>query len=242
MAVSILQACPNVKILSTSWQPLGLAPEVVFRVPPLTLPDVEEADADQVIQSESVRLFVERAIASQPTFTLTNANAPVITQICRRLDGNPLAIELAAARTKVLSPDQIASRIADRFKLTTGGSRTAPPRQQSLRASMDWGYGLLSEPERVFLRRLSIFEESWTLEAASAVCADVDGMGVDVAELLASLKTKSMILTESGRTPARYRLSETVRQYGWEKLQQSSEAPVLEQRHQDWSLTAASHA
>ena len=232
----LLQSCPNVKILATSWQPLGLATEAVFRLSPLPLPDSEHTALEKVVQAESVRLFLERAVGSQPTLTLTNTNAAVVAQICRRLDGNPLAIELAAARARVLSLDQIASRISDRFKLLTGGSRTAPPRQQSLRATMDWGYGLLSESERILMRRLSIFQDGWTLEVAAAVCGDEDGTRIDVAELLISLKIKSLILPEGGRGPTRYRLPETVRQYGWEKLQESGEAPAVEHRHREWSL------
>jgi len=241
-AASLLQSCPNVKILATSWQPLGLAPEAVFRVSPLTLPDSEATALEELVQSESVRLFLERAMGSQPTFTLTDTNAPVVAQICRRLDGNPLAIELAAARARVLSPDQIAARISDRFKLLTGGSRTAPPRQQSLRATMDWGYGLLSEQERLLLQRLSVFQDGWTLEAAAAVCGELDGTGIDVADLLISLKTKSLILTEGGRGPIRYRLPQTVRQYGLEKLQESGEAPAVEHRYREWSLGVVSNA
>ena len=241
-AGSVLQSCPQVKILATSWQPLGLASEAVYRVSPLTLPDAEYTTLEGLMQSESARLFVERTVAAQPTFTLTKTNAPIVAQTCRQLDGNPLAIELAAARARVLSLDQIASRITDRFKLLTGGSRTVPPRQQSLRATMDWGYGLLSEPERILLRRLSVFQDGWTLEAAAAVCGEVDGTGLEVAELLISLKTKSLILTEGGRVPTRYRLPETVRQYGWEKLQESGEAPAMEHRHRELSLGAVSNA
>jgi len=241
-AASLLQSCPNVKILATSWQPLGLASEAVFRVSPLPLPDPEQTAVEEVVQSDAVRLFLERAVAAQPAFTLATGNAPIIAEICRRLDGNPLAIELAAARARVLSLEKIASRITDHFKLLTGGSRTAPPRQQSLRATMDWGYGLLSEPERILLRRLAVFPGDWTLEAAAAVCGEVDGTGIDVAEVLVSLKTKSLIVTEGGRPPLRYRLPETVRQYGWERLRESGEAPAVEHGHREWSLGAVSNA
>jgi predicted ATPase len=229
-----------VKILATSWQPLGLAAEATYRLSPLPVPDPENNAVEALVQTDSIRLFLERAAGTQPTFTLTSTNARAVAQICRQLEGNPLAIELAAARARVLSPDQIAARLTDRFKLLTGGSRTAPPRQQSLRATTDWGYGLLSEPERILLRRLAVFKESYTPEDAAVVCANVDGTPSDVAELLASLQTKSFVVTEGGRA-LRYRLPEAVRQYGWEKLQESGEAAAVQYRYERWALTAISH-
>jgi predicted ATPase len=241
-AASLLQRCPGVKFLVTSWQPLRSAAEAVFRLSPLTVPGVQPAGLEESVQSESVRLFVERALAAQPNFSLTNANALVIAQICRRLDGNALAIELAAGRARVLSVDQIAARLTDRFKLLTGGSRTAHPRQQSLRATMDWGYGLLSEEERILLRRLSIFQDEWTREAAAAVCGDVDGIRLEVGELLAALAAKSLVLVEGGPMSARYRLPEMVREYGWERLQDSGETSAVEHRHRDWAPGVASNA
>jgi predicted ATPase/class 3 adenylate cyclase len=237
---TLLHHCPTLKILATSWQPLGLAAEAVFRLSPLTLPTPESTAVDEVVQAESMRLFLERAMAAQPSFTLTNSNASVVAQLCRELEGNPLAIELAAARARVLSPEQIVARLADRFKLLAGGSRTAPPRQQSLRATMDWGYGLLSEPERILLRRLSVFGDAFTLEAATAVCAEVDGTKIDVAELLASLENKSFVVTQGDGL--RSYLPRAVGQYGWEKLQQSGEAPTLRHRYEMWSLNVVSHA
>ena len=240
VAASLLQSCPNLKILATSWQPLGLPLETVFRVPPLTLPDPQATAVEELVQCESVRLFLERATGSQPTFTLTSTNAPAVAQICRRTDGNPLAIELAAARARVLSPEQITARLVDYFKLLAGGSRTAPPRQHSLRATMDWGYGLLSEPERTLLRRLSVFPDGWSLEAATAVCGDASTG--DVAELVTCLKNKSLVVMEGGNAPLPYRLPAPVREYGREKLEEAGEGPTLEHRHRDWSLGVASNA
>jgi predicted ATPase/class 3 adenylate cyclase len=239
---ALFRRCPGVMFLATSWQPLDLEGESVFRLSPLTVPDPQAARLEELVHAESVRLFLERAVAAQPSFTLTEANALVVAQICRRLDGNALAIELAAGRSRVLSADQIAARLSDRFKLLTGGSRTAPPRQQSLRATMDWGYGLLSEEERILLHRLSIFQAGWTPEAAATVCAGTDGTRVDVAGILASLTAKSLVLVEAGSSSVHYRLSELVRQYGREKLQESGEASEVERRHRDWMNGVVSNA
>jgi predicted ATPase/class 3 adenylate cyclase len=241
-AAIILERCPAVKILVTSWQPLGLATEAIFRLSPLAVPDAQTVSLDEVVRSESVRLFLERAVAAKPTFTMTEANARLAAHICRRLDGNPLAIELAAGRARVLSTDQLASRLADRFRLLTGGNRTAPPRQQALRAMMDWGYGLLSETERVLFRRLSVFQSRWTLAEAAAVCGDVGGAPIDVATTLASLSAKSLVRFEEESSPATYWLPETVRLYAREKLQDSREAPALEQQHREHSPGMISNA
>ncbi|HEY6103423.1 MAG TPA: adenylate/guanylate cyclase domain-containing protein [bacterium] len=239
---ALFRRCPGVVFLATSWRPLDLEGESVFRLSPLTVPDAQSTRLEELVQAESVRLFVERAVAAQSSFALTEANAPVVSQICRRLDGNALGIELAAGRAKVLSADQIAARLSDRFKLLTGGSRTAPPRQQSLRATMDWGYGLLSEEERILFHRLSIFQAGWTPEAAAAVCAGMNGTRLDVDRIIASLTAKSMVLVEDGSSPAQCRLPEMVRQYGREKLQESGEAPEVERRHRDWMNGVVSNA
>src|SRR5579884_1453224 len=178
LAETLLQACPNLRILASSREALGIAGELAYRVPSLSLPELprlpsaEAALVPALARCEATRLFVERAALSYPGFALTEQNAPAVAQVCVRLDGIPLAIELAAARIKVLSADQIAARLDDRFRLLTGGSRTALPRQQTLRALIDWSYDLLSEAERTLLRRLSVFLGGWTLEAAEAVCAD----------------------------------------------------------------------
>ncbi|MBI5876101.1 MAG: hypothetical protein HZB53_00500 [Chloroflexi bacterium] len=178
-----------------------------------------------------MRLFVERATFAQPRFALTTANATAITQICRRLDGVPLAIELAAARVKALSPEQIVARLDDRFRLLTGGSRTTLPRQQTLRAAIDWSYSLLTEPEKTLLRRLSVFAGGWTLDAAEAVCANNSFDQADILDLLEHLVDKSLVTTDLAEDAARYRMLETVRQYTRERLLDSGEAGVTHGAH-----------
>src|SRR5207248_10462772 len=163
-------ACPQLRILVTSREALGIAGETAWRLPSLSLPDPRHLPpTGSLTQYEAVRRFIERALAAQPSFAGTNRNAPAVAQLCHRLDGIPLAIELAAARVKALTLEQIAARLDDRFRLLTGGSRTALPRQQTLRALIDWSYDLLDEPERVLLGRLSVFGGGWTLEATEAV-------------------------------------------------------------------------
>jgi predicted ATPase len=190
---ALLRACSHLRVLATSQEALRVSGETRFRVPPLSLPAVVESDELRVerpteaaaadlstlnaqlstlLASEAVRLFVDRAAMTAPTFALTRDTAPAVAQICQRLDGIPLAIELAAARVSALPVPQIAGRLDDRFRLLTGGSRTALPHRQTLRALMDWSYDLLSSPEQTLLRRLSVFAGGWTLEAAEAVCAD----------------------------------------------------------------------
>ena len=170
---AILRACPNVRIIASSREGLNVSGETTYRIPPLSLPDPKQtATPESLSQYEAVRLFIERAQAAQPSFSVTNANAPAVAQICHRLDGIPYAIELAAAKVRALSVEQISARMDDRFRLLTGGSRTALPRQQTLRAMIDWSYDLLSPEEQTLLRRLSVFAGGWTLEAAEAVCAD----------------------------------------------------------------------
>ncbi|HMA35909.1 MAG TPA: adenylate/guanylate cyclase domain-containing protein, partial [Chloroflexia bacterium] len=171
LARSLLESCPTLRILASSREPLGVGGETLFRVPSLGVPP-DLADPAILAQSEAVRLFVDRATAVQSTFRLTAANAPAVVQICRRLDGIPLALELAAARVKVLTVDQIAARLDDRFRLLTGGSRTALPRQQTLRALVDWSWDLLTAPEQALLRRLAVFAGGWTEAAAAAVGRD----------------------------------------------------------------------
>ncbi|HZO91795.1 MAG TPA: tetratricopeptide repeat protein [Chthonomonadaceae bacterium] len=173
LAEALLRTCPKLRILATSREALGIPGERSWRVPSLALPDALHLPPREALaENEAVRLFAERAVTAQPSFALTERNAAAVAQICVRLDGIPLAIELAAARVKVLSAEQLAQRLDDRFRLLTGGSRTALPRQQTLRATIDWSYDLLSQAERTLLRRLSVFLGGWTLEAAEAVCAD----------------------------------------------------------------------
>lgn len=173
---AILHQCPQVRILASSREALGIVGEQSYRVQSLTLPDPRHLDSAQLAQTlesyEAARLFVERAMLSLPDFQVTESNAAAIAQICHRLDGIPLAIELAAARVKAMSVEQLLARLQDRFRLLTGGSRTALPRQQTLRAAIDWSYALLSDQEKTLLRRLSVFSGGWTLEAAEKVCSD----------------------------------------------------------------------
>ncbi len=241
---ALLRACLKLKVLASSREALGIAGETAFRVPSLALPEADCAMPDALARSESVQLFVERAQAHLNGFAVTEANAGAIAQICRRLDGIPLALELAAARVKLLKPEQIAARLDDRFRLLTGGSRTALPRQQTLRAMMDWSWELLPEPERVFLRRLSVFAGGWTLEAAEAVAADASA-GVDALDLLGQLVNKSLVTMEADQSStARYRLLETIRQYSRDKLFEAGadEGSGARNRHLSFYLAFAEEA
>jgi predicted ATPase/class 3 adenylate cyclase len=243
LADTLLRGCPEVKILPSSREALGLTGEVVFRVPPLSLPDSRLVPAlERLAEYEAVRLFVDRAIAVKPDFTLTDDTAAAVVQICRRLDGIPLAIELAAARVRTLSVQQITAHLDERFRLLTGGSRTALPRHQTLRGLIDWSYGLLSEAERELFRRVSGFVGGWTLEASVAVCAGVDVDRYDIVELLGRLVDKSLCLIDGEGSDPRYRLLETIRQYGFEKLAETSEGQVVRARHRDFYLGFAEDA
>jgi non-specific serine/threonine protein kinase len=208
-------------------------------VPPLALPDLEDKGWESVGHSESVQLFVERAKSVRPGFQITEMNAPAIAQICLRLDGIPLALELAAARIGMLTPEQIAARLDDRFQLLTGGSRTALPRQQTLRSLIDWSYDLLSEEERGLFCQLSVFVGGWTLEASEAICPDLD-----VLDLLTQLVKKSLVVAEEREDQAetRFRLLETIRQYGNEKLAAAGESTAVHERHAHYyARLAAEH-
>jgi non-specific serine/threonine protein kinase len=243
LADALLRVCPHLTILATSREALGIAGEQPWRVPSLGLPDPRaRLTLERVAACEAVQLFAQRAQVVRPDFTLTGHEVIPAAQICRRLDGIPLALELAAARLAVLSLDQLATRLDDRFRLLTGGSRAALPRQQTLRATLDWSYDLLGEPERLLLQRLSVFAGGWTLEAAEAVCAE-DGIAPEeVLDLLAGLVAKSLVLLEEGSAGARYRVLETVRQYARERLAAAGEAPRLHDRHLDWYQTLAGQA
>jgi predicted ATPase/class 3 adenylate cyclase len=236
----LLRSCKDVKILATSREALGVAGEAAWRVPSLSLPDIKHMPAlEQVSQYEAVRLFIDRAALVQPYFAVTRENAPALAQVCFRLDGIPLAIELAAARTNVLTLEQIAQRLDDRFRLLTGGARTALPRQQTLRAMIDWSYNLLSEEESLLFRRLAVFTGGWTLEAAEAVCG---GDGIDpslVLELLAQLVKKSLVVMTEEAGKARYSTLETIRLYGREKLFDTNEAARIRARHLDFFMQLA---
>ena len=220
LANTLLKACPDLRILSTSREPLGISGETTWRVPSMSLPDLEHLpDLESLTQYEAVRLFIDRARSVSPRFEVTNENAPSVAQVCHRLDGIPLAIELAAVRVRMLSAEQINERVEDRFRLLTGGSRSALPRQQTLRALVDWSYDLLSESEQVLFSRLSVFAGGFTLDAAEAVCADGDVETDDVLDLLSGLVDKSLVTTERvPEGPARYQMLETLRHYGLEHL------------------------
>jgi non-specific serine/threonine protein kinase len=231
---ALLRSCPRLRILATSREALRIAGEASWRVPSLPLPPEGEAAVEVVRASDAVRLFVERARALQPRFALTSVNAPALAQICRRLDGIPLAIELAAGLVRVLSLEQIAQRLDDRFQLLTGGGRDALPRHQTLRATLDWSYALLGQPEQALFRQLSVFAGGFGLEATEAVGGVLD--------LLTRLVDKSLVVVEQGAREARYRLLETVRQYGWERLVEAEEAPVARDRQRDWCVALAERA
>jgi non-specific serine/threonine protein kinase len=243
---ALLRGCPALQILATSREALGVAGEVAWRVPSLPIPPqrlspTEAVDPAALARFASVQLFVERARLVDPGFALTRANASIVAQICWRLDGIPLAIELAAARVKALSIERIAARLDDQFRLLTGGSRTALPRQQTLRATIDWSYQLLSEPERRVLRCLAAFMGGWSLEAAEAVCSE--GAGVrDVFDLLMQLVDKSLVQVETREGEERYRLLETIRQYGRDRLVDAEESASVRNRHFDWFLALAERA
>ena len=218
LAEALLRACPRLAILATSREALGVASETAWLVPPLAC-------------TEAVQLFVERAQAAVPSFARTAGNSAALSEICRRLDGIPLAIELAAARVRVLSAEQIASRLDDAFRLLTAGSRTALPRHRTLRATMDWSHSLLGSREQVLLRRLAVFAGSFALDVAEAVCVGGPLEAEDILDGVSALVDKSLVVMEPGDGVARYRLLETVRQYALERLAEAGEAAACEEAH-----------
>lgn len=253
LVAALLSRCRSLRILATSREPLAVSGETIWNVPPLTLPQSqlgrgpEPAGSALTIleESEAVQLFVARSTAISPDFSLTVHNSPWIADICRQLDGMPLAIELAAARTRVLSARQIAERLHDRFSLLTGGSRTAPPRHQTLAATLDWSHALLSPLEQAILRRLSVISGGCTLEAAEAICG---AEGVDPAVVLdglARLMDKSLLLGDQLEGGTRYRLLETIRQYAYGRLIEAGEEATTRDRHLghylEWAESAEPH-
>ena len=239
LADAVLQLAPDVRLLATSRVPLSTAGEVTFVVPPLGVPGPDSSVAvDVVARSEAVQLFVERAAAVQPGFALRPGNVAAVAQLCRQLDGIPLAIELAAARVRVLTVEHIVARLTDRFALLTGGPRTELPRQQTLLASLDWSYDLLSPAEQTLLRRLATFTGGWTLEAAEAVCSDPELPRARVLNLLTRLVDSSLVVAEHDGG-VRYRLLETIRQYALDKLRTSSELGTMKRRHAVYYLARA---
>jgi predicted ATPase/DNA-binding CsgD family transcriptional regulator len=241
LAESLLRSCSGLRVLATSREALGITGEVAWPVPSLSLPDLRRMpDIESLPRYESARLFVERTEAVKPTFALTEQNAPSVAKICYRLDGIPLAIELAAARTTVLSTEEISERLDDCFALLTAGNRTALPRHHTLHATMDWSHELLPEQERILFRRLSVFVGGFTLKAAEAVCAGEDLERSNVLDLLSHLVDKSLVIVRENDTGIRYRLLETVRQYGRERLEESGDE--VERRHARFYVGLAEEA
>jgi predicted ATPase/Tfp pilus assembly protein PilF len=261
LAQTLLRRCQQLRILATSREALEIPGELIYRVPPLSLPDPRRLPPlDRLTEYAALRLFVERATVSQPRFALTAENAAAVTQVCCQLDGIPLAIELAAARVKVLSVEQIAQRLKDRFRLLTGGSRTVLKHQQTLRALIDWSYDLLSEAERRLLQRLAVFAGSWALEAAEAVCSGDGVEDWEVLDLMTELVDKSLVVPEEPPAPGlqdapamppdrndgwnetRYHLLNTVRQYAYDRLLEAGEEAPVRARHRDYFLKLAEEA
>jgi predicted ATPase/DNA-binding XRE family transcriptional regulator len=269
IASALLRSCARVRIVATSREPLGIAGEATRRVPSLSLVDPRYLNhvADPIAaarEAEAVQLFLDRARLSTTAFELTRENAPLVAQICSRLDGIPLAIELAAARLRALPVALLAQRLDDRFRLLRDGNRAALPRQQTLRATFDWSYNLLSVAEQTLFRRLSVFVGGFTLEAAEAVCseglgASDQGLGDDIRDsvsgsspqslapspsedvlgLLIQLVDKSLVVVEEQERGAWYRLLVPLREYGWDRLTEAGEMAALRDRHRDWCLAIA---
>jgi predicted ATPase/DNA-binding SARP family transcriptional activator/DNA-binding CsgD family transcriptional regulator len=244
LAAALLESCPKLRILATSREPLGLPGEAVWTVPPLSLPDAGRASSvEGLMGSEAVRLFLDRARSRLPGFGLGEENAGAVGRICRKLEGIPLAIELAAARMGALAVEQIAQRLEDSLKLLAGGNRIADPRQQTLRATLDWSHELLSEPERKLFGRLSVFAGGFSLEAAEEVCSDEGIERDDVADLLSKLVDKSLVMAGAGAQGAlRYRMLEPVRQYAREWLEESGGPEAVLRRHAALFLALAEEA
>ena len=240
----LLDSCPHLRILATSREAIGVEGEIRWDVPPLSVPEPKGKPTTQGLEGyESVRLFVERARRHDPSFSLSPHSAFAVAEICRMLEGIPLAIELAAARVGTLSAEQISGRLTESLKLLTGGTRTQMPKQRTLRGALDWSYELLSEDEKRLFGRLSVFAGGWTLEAAEAVGAGEDVQEEDILDLLSGLVEKSLVVAkgfDEGRV--RYRLLEPVRQYALEKLEEGSEGEEVRRRHAHFFLALAEAA
>jgi len=221
LTTALLGGCPGLTVLATSREPIGVPGELIWRVPPLSLAD------------DAIELFTDRARHARPDFAIVGDNAAIVREICRRLDGMPLALELAAARVRALSLPEILDSLHDRFRVLTGGARTAVRRQQTLRASVDWSHALLTEPERVLFRRLAVLMGRFDLDAAQAIAGDEELHRHQVLDLLTLLIDKSLVVAENTGGRTRYRLMETLRQYALEKLGESGEAHIVRDRHRD---------
>ena len=234
MAEAVVRASPAARVMATSREPLRAEGECLYRVPPLAAPKEDSQDAEELLRYGAVRLFVARARAAEPQLSPDGCVAAAIAVICRHLDGIPLAIELAAARTNALGVEELAARLDDCLHLLTGGRRTALPRHQTLRATLDWSYRLLPEPERVVLRRLAIFAGGFTLQAASAIAATDEFAGADIVDCAVNLVAKSLVAADLGGATGWYRLLETTRAYALEKLTQSGEFEQVARRHAEY--------
>jgi non-specific serine/threonine protein kinase len=240
---ALLRACPNLKMLATSREALGVSGEFAFNVATLSIPDIRQSHtAKSLTEYEAVRLFLDRAQTTVHNFTITQENSLAIAQICHYLDGIPLALELAAARLRGLSVDQIAARLDDRFRLLTSGERTVLPRHQTLQALIDWSHDLLTAPEQRLLRRLSVFAGGWTLEAAEVVCAGGGFESDQILDLLLRLVDKSLVVAKTHGSESRYHMLETIRQYAREKLWAAGEGEMMRQRHLAYYVELAERA
>ncbi len=237
-ADALLRHCPGLRLLATSREGLGLDGESLMPVPSLSLPDAVQAGGQAPLaelgECDAVRLFVDRARSVQPGFRLTEANADAVAQICRRLDGIPLAVELAAARVRMLPVQQIAARLNDRFRLLTGGSRTSLPRHRTLRAAMDWSYELLGRDEQLVFARLAAFSGSFSLDAAEAVCGGQTVPSDDILDVLGRLVDRSLLTIDQDNVEARFRMLETIRDYAQDRLAETGEGADAHARHLDW--------
>ncbi|HET7376899.1 MAG TPA: NB-ARC domain-containing protein, partial [Anaerolineae bacterium] len=247
LAEMLLHSCPNLRILTTSVEKLRISGETVRLVPSLSVPRSEVITSlEEVNQSEAARLFIERATAILPTFSLNLQQAALVVKICQHLSGIPLAIELAAARVNMLSLEEIVKRLGDRFRLLVDGGRITIAKHQTLRATMDWSYELLGEQERILFQRLSVFAGGLSLEAAEAVCSGEKLNQLDILNLVGHLVDKSLVSvdaqinSQSGQT--RYRLQETIRAYAHEKLDDSGETERLRKQHRDYFIAFAEEA
>lgn len=246
---TLLARCPNLRLLTTSRQRLGLTGEVVWRVPSLPVPEVAQLPSDPTeavffaLNFPAIQLFVERAVSAEGAFQLTRrAEVEAVCQICRQLDGIPLAIELAASRVRSLSVEAIYGKLDQRFRLLTGGSRAALPRQQTLRSLIDWSYDLLTDTEKALLCRVSVFSGGWTLDAAETICTGGRVEDWETLHLLTSLIDKSLVVANSQSTNMRFHLLETVRQYAADRLRESGEETLWQDRHLDYYLVMAQEA
>jgi predicted ATPase/class 3 adenylate cyclase len=239
-AAAVLRACRDTRILASSREPLAVNGELTWSVPSLPTPDPKaHATVQQLNTFAAVRLFVERAKFAHASFAVTDENAPAVVHICWQLDGIPLAIELAASRVKAMRVEQIAERLSDRFRLLTGGSRTALPRHQTLRSTIDWSHSLLPDAERILLRRLSVFAGGWTMEAAEAVCAGNGIESLEVFDALTRLVGKSLVVLDEGAAESRYKMFETIKQYGHEKLLEANDIELVSDQHLQHFMSVA---